>query len=655
MSDHRGLSRVLAVAVLAATVAVMPAGQIDEAGAAVTTTSSYVAVSPTRVLDTRIGLGVPGRLASGASFVLDVGGVAPVPAGASAVVLNLTATNPIGPGFVSAWPADKARPTTSVINFESPGQTIANLVTVPMDAAGGVAFFALTATDLIADVQGYYVPASSSTSGRFKPMTPNRVLDTRLPNSIHAGLVLPGQSVDVDFRPSGVSADAVAVVLNVTVTSATGAGYWTVFAAGAPRPVASNLNVTTVGQTIANQVISPVAAGAATIFSQSGGQLIVDIAGYYTGASTASASDGLFVPVSPYRLVDTRDPSNGGPYKPSAGSQITVPVRGRAGIPLTGVAAVVVNATVTNTNNAGFFTLWPSGTIRPVVSNLNGEHASQTIANHATLPVTEAGFDFYTQTGADLLADVTGWFTATPPAPIPVPPPVPVPGPSGPPDVGGYIIKWASGPGASVPFDQADPQYTPFHWNPCKPIRYVINMNGYDQSYRAVITEDIGRVATATGFQFNYVGDSTIIPVEADPWGYPTNDFFHGTAPYDIIISLANETITDLVPYSLAGLTWPNWVHYPDKDGRFFVASITLDMGDLFGRPTWAGDGFGPVLLHELGHAMGLDHVSDPTQVMHDGSLPTSPNTYGPGDLRGLWLSGAVRGCTNFGLGLPAS
>ena len=120
-------------------------------------------------------------------------------------------------------------------------------------------------------------------------------------------------------------------------------------------------------------------------------------------------------------------------------------------------------------------------------------------------------------------------------------------------------------------------------------------------------------------------------------------------APYDIIISLANENITDLVPGSLAGLTWPNWVRYNDKDGRFFVASITMDMGDLSGRAVWAGDGFGPVLLHELGHTMGLDHVVDPTQVMFAAATSTSPNTYGAGDLRGLWLSGAVRGCANFG------
>ena len=296
--DRVLFSRVLAVAGLAM-VAAVPVTRADTASATTVVTTAYTAVSPMRVLDSRIGLGVPGKLASGSSFVLDIGGVAPVPAGATAVVLNVTATNPDGASFVSAWPADKTRPTTSVINVESPGQTIANLVTVPMDAAGGVAFFTQRGLDLIADVQGYYAPAASSSSGRFKPMTPNRVLDTRLLNPIHTGPVLSGQSVDIDFRPWGVADDAIAVVLNVTVTAATAAGYWTAFAAGTPRPVASNLNVTTAGQTIANQVITPIAGGSASIFSQSGGDLIVDIAGYYTGTSTAAGPTACSCPSVP--------------------------------------------------------------------------------------------------------------------------------------------------------------------------------------------------------------------------------------------------------------------------------------------------------------------------------------------------------------------
>jgi len=624
------------------------------ATAVVAGTNAYTAVSPTRVLDSRIGLGVPARLAARSSFVLDIGGLTPVPTTATAVVLNVTATNPDGPGYVSAWPPNVAQPTTSIINFESAGQTIANLVTVPMDADGNVAFFTQTGVDLIADVQGYYSPAPLSAAGRFTPMTPTRVLDTRLTNSIHTGLVGQGEAVTVDFKPWGVAADAIAVVLNVTVTEATAPGFWTAYAAGAERPVASNLNVTTAGQTIPNQVITPVANGAATFFSQNGGHLIIDISGYYTGASAPVLGDGLFVPVSPHRLVDTRDPANGGPAKPGASSRVSVPVGGRFGIPTSGVAAVVITATVTDTNAAGFFTVWPDGTVRPTVSNLNAVHANQTIANHATVPVSPIGFDFFTQTGANLLADVTGWFTGlpttgSPSGPIPKPPPVPAPGPGGPPDSGGYLFTFAAGPGATVEFNQADPQFVPFHWNPCKPIRYVVNMNGYDESFRSIITDDIARVATATGFTFTYVGDSTFIPTNADPWGHPLVQFRDGLAPYDIIISLANETITDLVPGGLAGLAFPNYFRFNGFDGRFIVSSVTIDMGDIGSHDVWAGDGLGPVLMHELGHSMGLAHVPDDTQIMFSGAFPDSPNTYSGGDLRGLYLVGAKNSCTNFG------
>jgi hypothetical protein len=648
-----GLIGALGAAVLASP---LVSGAFTSAGAAAISTNAYTAVAPTRVLDTRIGLGAPAHLANGGSFVLDIGGIGPVPGSASAVVLNLTVTNADGPGYVTAWPADRDRSTTSVINFESVGQTIADLVTVPLSADGRVAFFASVGVDLIADVQGYYAPATASRAGRLVPMTPTRVLDTRLPNAVTAGKIAANQSVDVDFVPWGVANDATAVVLNMTVTEATAPGYWTAYATGTNRPQASNVNITTVGQTIPNQVITPLSAGKATFFAQSGGHLILDLVGYFTGPSAPSSSEGLFVPVAPSRLLDTRDRTNGPGLKPGANSQVRVPVAGRGTIPTSNVAAVALTATITGADAPGYFTVWPAGTSRPTVSNLNAVHDQQTIANHVVIPVTASGFDFYTQSGADLVADVTGWFTGssgaipTPGTPLSFtpPPPVPDPGPTGPPDVGGYVIKWGLAPDGSTHFDTTSADDVPFHWDPCKPIRYAVNLNGYDQAYRANISDAIARVAKATGLSFASVGDSTVVPTQANPWGYAINDFLAGTTPYDIIISLANESITDLVPGSLAGLTYPDWFQHTGKPGRFFVASITIDLGDLAGHDVWAGDGFEPVLLHELGHAVGLDHTTDNHQIMYPGATPSSPQSYASGDLRGLWRLGTSLGCGGF-------
>jgi len=395
-----------------------------------------------------------------------------------------------------------------------------------------------------------------------------------------------------------------------------------------------------------------VSSGKATFFSQSGGHLILDLVGYFTGPSAPSSGAGLFVPVGPSRMVDTRDPNNGPGVTPGANATVRVAVGGRSTIPTSNVSAVALTATVTGTTAPGFFTVWPAATSRPTVSNLNALHSQQTIANHVITPVSASGFDFYTQSGADLLADVTGWFTgasAGPATPISPPAPVPDPGPTGPADVGGYVIKWGLAPDGSTHFDTTAANDVPFHWDPCKPIRYAVNLNGYNEAYRANITDAIARVAKATGLTFTNVADSTVIPTNADQWGYPLGSFLAGTTPYDIIISLANESITDLVPGGLAGWTIPNWVQaHPNKPARFFVASITIDLGDLGAHDVWAGDGFEPVLLHELGHAVGLDHPMDSHQVMYPFASPTGAQSYAPGDLRGLWRVGASLGCGGF-------
>src|SRR4249920_1683610 len=92
-----------------------------QTAAAAAAAAEFVSLSPTRILDTRIGLGAaPGVVPQGQSIDVQVtGGSSGVPAGATAVAFNLTATDAVAPGFVTAWPAGSPRPTVSNINLPS--------------------------------------------------------------------------------------------------------------------------------------------------------------------------------------------------------------------------------------------------------------------------------------------------------------------------------------------------------------------------------------------------------------------------------------------------------------------------------------------------------------------------------------------------------
>ena len=142
----------------------------------------------------------------------------------------------------------------------------------------------------------------------FVPLaTPKRVLDTRPGNP-----TADGAFAGTGLRPSsstlalpiagrvGVPSDATAVVLNVTVTEATGSGFVTVYPCGAALPTASSLNYTA-GQTVANMVIAKIgAAGQVCLFNTNPTQLIVDVTGYFPGVDAFTALS------APARLLDTR-------------------------------------------------------------------------------------------------------------------------------------------------------------------------------------------------------------------------------------------------------------------------------------------------------------------------------------------------------------
>jgi hypothetical protein len=136
--------------------------------------SSFVAITPARILDTRSDVGLVGPFVSGAAQKLQVtgpvptqppGGAAPVtaevvPAEASSVVFNVTVVNPSTTGFLSIRPGDATGfPATSNINWAAGGPNTANAVTVQLPTSGTINIFVNgTVGEVLIDVAGYYVP-----------------------------------------------------------------------------------------------------------------------------------------------------------------------------------------------------------------------------------------------------------------------------------------------------------------------------------------------------------------------------------------------------------------------------------------------------------------------------------------------------------------
>ncbi len=384
--------------------------EVPHAGA-----SMFVPLPPSRVFDTREPGPASGFVGGGTTRTVTFAGVGGVPlTGVTAVAFNLTIDQSSADGFVTVSPTGEPRPLASSLNTVRSGQTVPNLVIVPLGKDGRLDFFAQRGGHLLGDIVGYFQQASVATAGRIIPLNPARVFDTREPGPA-SGKIVPGGVLTVDVTgvagipESGVSA----VVINLTGTDATAAGYVTSYPGGQPRPLASTLNLDGPGHTAANLTIVPVRAdGTVSFFSQSGTHLLADVTGYVTDASSGPSSGGLFVPLQPIRMFDTR---TGGGSPVAAGGSIDV--LGAVGDISSTAWAVVANLTATESAAPGYFTGWAHGQPRPLASNLNLTEAGETRANAALLPVGDDGrIDLFSQSGAHLLADAFGYLLPAAPS-----------------------------------------------------------------------------------------------------------------------------------------------------------------------------------------------------------------------------------------------
>ena len=250
--------------------------------------SDFVPGDPMRILDTRVGEPtIDGRAAgagaadAGSVTTLQITGRAGVPADASAVVLNITVTEPTAPGYATVYPCGSVPPLASNLNYDT-GATVANMAITRLGFGGAVCIITQSRTQLIADLSGYFAADSE-----YMAVLPARLLETRMGET-----TVDGQSSGIGARSAGsvtavqvvgrggVPVDAATAVLNVTATGATADGYVTAYPCGGEPPLASTLNLSP-GKTVANASIVGVGtSGSVCLYSSQTADLVVDVSGF---------------------------------------------------------------------------------------------------------------------------------------------------------------------------------------------------------------------------------------------------------------------------------------------------------------------------------------------------------------------------------------
>jgi len=323
--------------------------------------------------------------------------------------LNITAVPSGSLGFITVWPTGQPQPSVSTLNSLD-GRIKANAAIVPAGVNGAISVFALDPTNVIIDINGYFVPANVPQSLAFYPVTPCRLADTRNPAGTFGGPSMVGgvgRAFPVQSGSCGIPAAAQAYVINMTVVPSGSLGFLTAWPTGNAQPLVSTLNALT-GAITSNLAIVPAGTGGAiSVFVTDRTDLIMDITGYFAPPGAGSLD---FYSVSPCRVLDTRGATGplGGPIMPGGSNRVFPVPSSSCGIPAT-AKTYSMNATVVPPASLGFLTLWGSGAMPPV-STLNALDAS-IVANAVVVPAgTNGVVTAFTTEASHLILDINGFF-----------------------------------------------------------------------------------------------------------------------------------------------------------------------------------------------------------------------------------------------------
>jgi len=370
--------------------------------------SRFVPISPCRIADTRNANGPFGgpAIAGGTTrgFVIP-NSACGIPFTAVAYSINV-AVVPRGPlAFLTLWPAGQSQPLVSTLNSFD-GRVKSNAAIVPAGSSGAVSVFATGPTDVVLDINGYFVAGSSPAALAFYPLTPCRVADTRNAAAPLGGPSLAAQSMrsfPILGSSCGLPANAQAYSLNfAAVPQGPSLAYLVAWPAGQVMPPVSSLNDPT-GTVVSNAVIVPAGSnGDVSVFATDATDLVIDVNGYFAPEGPGGLS--LYA-VTPCRVLDSRQPAGTPPFSTTLDVNVTA---APCGVPAT-AQAFVLNATVVLPGFLGYITMWSQGQSRPLASTLNAYDGAVT-NNMAIVPTTTGSVSVFPSGPTHLVLDIFGYF-----------------------------------------------------------------------------------------------------------------------------------------------------------------------------------------------------------------------------------------------------
>jgi len=196
------------------------------------------------------------------------------------------------------------------------------------------------------------------------------------------------------------------------------------------------------------------------------------------------------------------------------------------------------------------------------------------------------------------------------------------------------------------------PNGAPYRWNPCQPIHYQVDLANAPAGALADVREAVRRTSEATGIAFAYDGETVRTPDQQIGSAFQTT--LPGAARWlPLLFAWVPHQHFDFIVDTNRAAAFG----LPDRgDGdlsnTYVSGVIAVDAGGRL-PPGFAGRySLGPVLMHELGHIMGLAHVGSPHELMWSPEVPHAAEApdmhltdWGPGDLEGLAKLGRSAGC----------